>query len=706
MDTRSVVRSHRRSARLTGQPPQDERLKRSTTGKRRDSDHNTSSKNSSDASREGSCPSNGSGSKASSHHDNHLAIHHTNTPKAIVKADDEGLVLPLFPNLRSSKAKRTQSPEVQTDNITVPHKDSVHTSSHQATKSHVSTKWVKTERGSIRLASESEAEGMKDNADEKSGEVEEGQHASSATARRRSRRLASMTPDVGDETIEVEPFPSRPAASKTKAVATTASAPDAAGSTAEQDLETELEPDLQDLSTRATSEHDPTTRPTPHDELPIHGAKTARLFQTPEVLQNTSPIPELIADIEKIVQSSPMAGGNLADDGARGAKASTPAEALKKRAPPKMETRSRTLRSSSRSIGNTIKNGTGLGSEKTDSESSQFDGAFDDIRGRRKKKAPAADGTANTPKPREPRGTKRSAKELSQDEGSGNIPRLRQRRKPNSDGPKAEVDLSSANPIETATSRDAFMVDHPGVEAPVDIGEFARRSDEPANPVMLAQMLSTNPERADSDIDSTAADYRSEGSSQRLSPEADSTAADDGSEGVSQRLSPEADSTAVEDGSEGVSQRLSPVPDTPRCADCGRAPERYLICAKCKEAIYCGKYCQIWNWPLHKNHCAASDEADQAEIGLLEGYMGDIWAAALKMLREEKIAGGTLESLLLGEAVRNSHTRQAFMGRRSARGFVGFDVDASQSTTGDPQAVDRTRAISLRLAQVELGSDE
>ncbi|KAK7704193.1 hypothetical protein SLS64_008751 [Diaporthe eres] len=686
MDTRSVVRSHRRSARLTGQPPQDQRFKRSTTGKRRDSDHDTSSKNNSDASREGSCLPNGSGSKASSHHDNHLAIPDINTPKTVVKADDEGLVLPLFPNLRSSKAKRTQSPEVQTDNITVPRKDSVHTSSDKATKGRVSTKWVKTERGSIRLASDSEAEGMRNNAEEKPGEVEEGQHASSATARRRSRRLASMTPDVGDETTEVEPFPSRPAASKTKAIATTASAPDAAGSTAEQDLETELEPDLQDLPTRATSEHDPTTHPTHHDELPIHGAKTARLLQRPEVLQNTSPIPELVADIEKIVQSSPMAGGNLADDGARDRKSSTPAEALKKRAPLKMATRSRTLRSSSRSIENTIKTGAGLGSEKTDSESSQFDGAFDDIRGRRKKKALAADGTANTPKPREPRGTKRSAKELSQDDGNGNIPRLRQRRKPNIDVPKAEVDLSSANPIETATSRDAFVVDHPEVEAPVDIGEFARRSDEPANPVMLAQMLSTNPERADSDIDSTAADY--------------------GSEGVSQRLSPEADSTAADDGSEGVSQRLSPVPDTARCADCGRAPERYLICAKCKEAIYCGKYCQIWNWPLHRYHCMASDQADQAEVDLLEAYMADIWAAALKMLREENIAGGTPESVLLGEAVRNSHTRQAIMGQRSARGFVGFDVDASQSTPGDPQAVDRTRAISLRLAQVELGSDE
>ncbi|KAG6362612.1 hypothetical protein INS49_007704 [Diaporthe citri] len=672
MDTRSVVRSCRRSTRLTGQPPQDERVKRPTTGKRRDSDHYKSAKNRSDTSREGSCPQIDSTSKASSSNDVHLAIPDTNATKAVVKKDEEGLALPLFPNLRSSKAKPTQSPEVQTDHTTAPHQDSVDTSSDRAIKGHASRKWVKTERGSIRLASDSEAEGTKNNADKKSVEVEEGQHASSVTARRRSMRLASMTPGVGDETADVS---SRPAGSKTKAIATTPYSPDAVWSDAEQ----ESEPDLQDMSTRATSEHDLITHLTHHDELSIHDGRTDGILQEAELQQNTSPIPELVADIEKIVLSSPIAGGNSANDGTRATKASTPSEALRKRAPARMATRSRTLRSSSRSVENTSKIGKDLGSEQTDSESSQLDGAFDDsIRGRRKKKAQAADGTATTAKPREPRGTKRSAKELSQDEGNPDTPGPRQRRKPNNDEPNPEVDLSSANPIETATSRDSFSVDHPEVESPLNIGEFARRSDEPANPVMLAQMLSTNPERADSDIDSNAAD--------------------NGSEGLSQQLS-DIDSTAANDGSEGVGERLSPVIDTPKCADCGRAPERYLICAKCKEAIYCGKYCQIWNWPQHKNRCAASDEADQAEIDLQEAYLGDMWAAALGMLKEEKMAGGTLESLLLGEAVRHSHTR-------SARGSVGFDVDASQSTPGDQQAVDRTRAMSMRLAQAEMGGDE
>lgn len=665
MDTRSVVRSRRRSTRLTGQPPQDERVKRSTTGKRRDSGNNTPARNSSDSSREGSCPEIDSTSKASSSQSIHVATPNTNTTKPVVKADDEDLVLPLFPNLRSSRAKATQSPEAETDHITAPHKDSVDTSSDKAIKGHVSTKWVKTERGSIMLASDSEAEGTKNNANKRSDEAEEGQHASSAMTGRRSRRLASMTPDVRDETVEVEPMPSRHTVSKTKATATTASASVGTGPNAEKEYQ--AEPDLQDLSIRAISELNPTTRPTHHGEVPIHDGKANQSLQKPDILQNASSIPELVAEIEKIVLSSPMAGGDSANDGTGGTKASAPGKALKKRAPATMTTRPRTLRSSSRSIENTSKTGKALGSEQTDSESSQLDGAFDDsIRGRKKKKAQGADDTYNTAKPREPRGTKRGAEELSQDEGSTDPPSLRQRREPNSDGSKPEVDLSSSNPIETATSRDAFSVDDPEVEAPVNIGEFARRSDEPANPVMLAHMLSTNPERAVSDIDSNAAD----------------------------------------DGSEGVSQRQSPEFEPPKCADCGRSPERYLVCAKCKEAIYCGKYCQIWNWPQHKNRCVASDEVDQAEIDLQEAYLGEMWADALKMLEEEKLAGGTLESVLLGEAVRHSHTRLASMGQANPRGSVGFDVDASQSALRNGQSLDTTREMSLRLAQAAMGSDK
>lgn len=663
MDTRSVMRSRRRSTRLIGQPPQDERVKRPTAGKRRHSDHNTSGRTSSNASREGSCPQMGSTSKTPSRHDARPATPTSNATGAVAKTEDRDTVLPMFPNLRSSKSKASQSHGAEVDSITVPHEEPAKHASESAVKGHVSMKWVKTARGSIRLASDSPAGNTKNNADEKSSEGEEGNRASSATARRQSRRLASMTPDVAGETVEVKPVTSRATSSKTRTIANTICAADTAGSDAEQ----ESEPDSQDHPTRAASEHNGITHLTHHEELPIQDQETNRLVQNPDTLQNTSPIPELVADIEKIILSSPVGGRKSANHGSKHTLALTPAEALKKRAPAGMETSSRTLRSSSRALDNASKSGKRLGSENADSQSSQLDGAYDDsIRGRRKKKTRAAGDTANTSKPSEPRGTKRGM-ELSQDEGDADTPGPRQRRRPNRGGPKPEVDLSSTNPIETATSRDAFSVDDPRVENPLSIGEFARRSNEPANPVMLAQMISSrNPEAADSDIGSSAA----------------------------------------VDGSQEADQSRSPEDEAHKCEDCGRSPERYLVCAKCQEAVYCGKYCQIWNWPSHKSSCRASGEADQAEIELQEAYLGEMWAAALRVLREEEMAGGTLESLLLGEAVQHSPARPTFMGQGSSHGFVGLDLDASQPAGHDPQSIERSRAMSMRLAQATLGGDE
>lgn len=594
-------------------------------------------------------------------------------------------MFPLFPNLHSSKPKAPQSPGAETESITVPVKKPVDTSAANAFQDYLATKWVKTARGSIRLASDSPAESSKHNEDKNSDEHEEPQNVSSATATRRSRRLASMTPGVADESIEVEPMVSRHTARKTKSIGTTAREPDSTDDGAQQ----ESEPDLPDPSTRAMSEYDPITQPIPHEALLIHDEKPERLPQAPDIPQDMSPIPELVADIERIIQSSPMADRYSADDSTKPAPVSTPTEALKKQAPANMATKSRTLRSSSRSVESTSKIVKRPGSDQTDSESSQLDGAFDDsIRGRKKKKARVAGETASTYKPSEPRGTKRSTKKLSQDEGSVDTPAPRQRRKPNGGGSKPEEDLSSANPIERASSRDSFLVDDPEIEDPLNISEFARRSDEPANPIMLAQMISTSQERADSDIDSIVAEYGSD---------IDSTAAESGS-GI--------DSMAAEYGSQGSSRRQSPDGDTHKCADCGRTPQRYLVCAKCKEAIYCGKYCQIWNWPLHRTRCIAWEGAEQAEVETQEAYLEDMWAAALEVLKEERIAGGTVESLLLGEAVRHSPTRPAFMGQGSPRGFVGIDVGDSQSVDRDTESVDRTRAMSMRLAQATLGGDQ
>ena len=639
---------------MTEQSPNDERARRINSGKTRDSDHDMSAKSSKNASRESSCSQiDSTPKKPLLGHDAHADTPKTNNIKTLADTKDQGVVLPLFPNLRASKPKVTHGPKDKTRADTVPSIEHVNTPSEDVGKGPTSTKWVKTARGSIRLASDASVERIQDNADKKDAEVKGGQHASIATARRRSRRLASMTPDVEDSAVQLEPRLSQPTANNTNALATAMGTLDPAPF----DAELESEP----------ASHDRTTHPTDHEEVPIQDRTVHRTLQGPKIRENTFPIPGLVADIEKIIQSSPLADRISANDGTKRRIALTPAEALKKRIPASVLTRTRALPGSGHLVEKTSKSGIITVAEQSDSESSKLDGAFDDsLRGRTNKVAQGAHGAFHKFKPNRYCGIKKSAREQSQDEGNADVTRARRRRKPDSDGSKFQVNLSSANAIETATSRAVFSVDDPSVEEPIDIGEFARRFDEPANAVMLAQMVSTNPIEADGATDTTPAN----------------------------------------DGSHGTSQSHSPDGDSHKCADCGRTPERYLVCAKCRAAIYCGKYCQLWNWPLHKTCCKKSDEADQPEIELQEAYMRDMWAAALSMLKEEAMAGGTVESLLLGEAVRHSPAHPTFMGQGSSRVLVGFDVNASQLALRDPRSMDKTRAMSMWLAQAAQGNDE
>ena len=53
------------------------------------------------------------------------------------------------------------------------------------------------------------------------------------------------------------------------------------------------------------------------------------------------------------------------------------------------------------------------------------------------------------------------------------------------------------------------------------------------------------------------------------------------------------------------------------CAGCGERLDgrgkKLLACARCKNAIYCGKDCQKQAWPTHKKYCRAP--SDTAGVG-------------------------------------------------------------------------------------------
>ncbi|POS71560.1 hypothetical protein DHEL01_v210041 [Diaporthe helianthi] len=689
MDTRSVVRSRRRSTRLTVHPTQGERAKPSTKHKKRVSGHSTSGNSSSSASRESSCPGADTNSKKSSSSPNsNPRAEEDKAANAMTKEattdSDNGAVIPLFPNLPSSQANVPVTPRTEMELTTAPSKRPVDTPSEKATENRVRNKWVKTARGSIRLASDTPREAWNDNADTKLGDIHEGQNAPSAAASRRSTSMASMSPDMMDEETEVERLRSR------RLVATSAEGPAPVTAASNEPREQELE--MQRCAIKLTTDEGVPTHETVthHDELPAHDGKADdALYHKQGHIKKAPPIPELLADIERIILSSPLAARDPANDRTNRTSSPTPAPAAEKRETTSILSRSRSLRRSSRSIDSPAIIGENLDLECVDSDSSHFDGAYDHGTQGQKKKTRVQQGKDTTSDPFEPRGTKRGAQELSDAEGNAPSPVTRQRRDMDNNHSTPEFELSSPNPIEAATSRDSFVVDDPNSEMFVDISEFARRSGEPPNPVTLGHMISNIPELDESESNSYIDS---------------SIRARDGSyDSSSEWTASVSETTQGQDGSRESGPLQRPEEDKPTCGDCGRAPERYLVCAKCLVMIYCGKYCQLWNWPVHKLRCAAADEAVQEEVDVQEKYLGDTWDEALKMLKEENMAGGRVESVLLGEAVHHSPANPAFMGRGKPHGFGGVVNESSWSAARDPELTDRARAMSIRVAQATSG---
>lgn len=78
--------------------------------------------------------------------------------------------------------------------------------------------------------------------------------------------------------------------------------------------------------------------------------------------------------------------------------------------------------------------------------------------------------------------------------------------------------------------------------------------------------------------------------------------------------------------------------DITKCASCGKEPKKYLVCARCLQTRYCGKYCQIWDWQLHGQVCVRSDNATDEEVAEFEDWVEEYWAGAMQLL-SEKVVG-------------------------------------------------------------------
>lgn len=83
--------------------------------------------------------------------------------------------------------------------------------------------------------------------------------------------------------------------------------------------------------------------------------------------------------------------------------------------------------------------------------------------------------------------------------------------------------------------------------------------------------------------------------------------------------------------------RVPHLKDITKCASCGEEPRKYLVCARCLRTRYCGKYCQVWDWQLHRLVCVRSDNATDEEIAELEDWLDEYWSAATCWLKDKVV---------------------------------------------------------------------
>ncbi|KUI66905.1 MYND-type zinc finger protein MUB1 [Cytospora mali] len=111
--------------------------------------------------------------------------------------------------------------------------------------------------------------------------------------------------------------------------------------------------------------------------------------------------------------------------------------------------------------------------------------------------------------------------------------------------------------------------------------------------------------------------------------------------------------------------------DISKCADCGKTPMKFLLCVRCLKTRYCGKYCQIWDWPFHRRMCDASEKASPGEVTKQREYLDEMWAGALRMLKEKVIdtdheTVGSKEN----QPPLQSHAKSSLVGLRAGGNIV------------------------------------
>lgn len=64
----------------------------------------------------------------------------------------------------------------------------------------------------------------------------------------------------------------------------------------------------------------------------------------------------------------------------------------------------------------------------------------------------------------------------------------------------------------------------------------------------------------------------------------------------------------------------------------------YVACARCHQARYCSKFCQIFTWLVHLPTCILHPEANAPEVAALEEWATEMWLGAAKAVKDAEEA--------------------------------------------------------------------
>lgn len=686
MDTRAVIRSRRQSARLRKQPRDDKAAKQSMPN-RRVSDTKVSRTKSVTPKHATPEPTTSKAAtikraRSTAEAAPNGALEPTIKVNSSVKKGERVANSPMFPSLPPTKAKSLDVDNIhQESDIALSRKPSAEATDQSSTKSRggrFGARWIKTEQGAMRLVYDTPHD-ISRGAKSHAEKTLNGEASSLPDNLRRSVRLAGNTPRFEDMKTPVNNDDPKNTQHFTPENEDVAPLTPLKGGPAVE---------FQDPPRRVLSGVSLDPSLTDLGELPPRNNLPFAVgpYEEVDFVEKTSPIPELVTDTARIIEtSSPTA--------ARAYPSNTSSIAIS------------TILSTVDTIATTV-----LAPESahaTHSSTETIDGAVDE-----------ADHNSSLAQPP-------IVDPMLLDSTSGETPLGK-------DIPTVFERIASLSP---AATPDNFTAIRGQRDGPRGIKRPAEAIIDEEQDPMPHQNLATSdrpflvrtPTRTGNLIESASSrDY--------YSVEDDEL----GSPGAGLWLG----------GETGEAARASGIQEEPhlhdmiKCGDCGKTPQKFIVCARCLKACYCGKYCQMWNWPIHRQVCDVSEEANLGDVKRQEEYMEGAWAGALQVLKdnsgnrkndvgenkgEQAALQAILDSSFMGHGVGENIVEQGIGLLGGGGGVTGEDGAEQESdermegsvmadqNVGDnvqdkeyavfkmpppsPESMFRSRAMALRLAQ-------